>query len=93
METNDFENRVRQTLLRQPPTRSELREFIESRKHLKYPYAEVADKLNNLTQLDKIEQIIKDGEASVMKRVGIKKLYGMVKNPVVKERMKEIYKL
>lgn len=95
METKDFENRVKRTLLNKPPTKNELREFINSRKNLKFPYKEVAEKLNNLSplQVDMIEQIIRDGELSVMKKVGIKKLFGMVKNPVVKDKMKLIYKL
>lgn len=93
MELNEFENRVKQTLLRKPPTKDELRDFINSRKSLNYPYSEVAEKLNNLSDTNEVAQIIREGELRVMKKVGIKKLYGMVKNPVVKNKMKELYKL
>lgn len=61
----------------------------------KYPYTEVAEKLNNLqpNQLDNIDKIVAEGEITSMKMVGIKKLFNMVKNPVVKEKMKDIYNI
>ena len=61
----------------------------------KYPYTEVAEKLNNLQpeQLDTIDKIVAEGEINSMKMVGIKKLFNMVKNPIVKDKMKEIYNL
>lgn len=61
----------------------------------KYPYEEVANKLNNLSEseLDTIDKIVAEGEITSMKMVGIKKLYNMVKTTYVKERMKQIYNL
>ena len=61
----------------------------------KYPYEEVANKLNNLSEseLDTIDRIVSEGEITSMKMVGIKKLYQMVKNPIVKEEMKKRYNL
>ena len=61
----------------------------------KYPYAEVASKLNNLSidELNNIDRIVAEGEQSSMKMVGIKKLYRMVNNPIVKDKMKYIYGL
>ena len=72
-----------------------LKEIQALSKGNKYPYKEVADKLNNLTsnQLSEIDRIVAEGEISSMKMVGIKKLFNMVKNPVVKEEMKQRYNL
>lgn len=72
-----------------------LKEIQALSKGNKYPYAEVASKLNNLSvdELDNIDRIVAEGEQSSMKMVGIKKLYRMVKNPVVKDKMKYIYGL
>ena len=73
------------------------KEIQELSKGKKYPYQEVAEKLNNLSnneeELKTIDRIVSEGEISSYKMVGIKKLYNMVSNPVVKERMKNIYKL
>ena len=73
------------------------KELQELSKGKKYPYQEVAEKLNNLSnneeQLKTIDRIVAEGEILSYKMVGIKKLYNMVSNPVVKERMKNIYKL
>ena len=73
------------------------KEIQELSKGKKYPYQEVAEKLNNLSnneeELKTIDKIVAEGEISSYKMVGIKKLYNMVSNQVVKERMKNIYKL
>ena len=73
------------------------KEIQELSKGKKYPYQEVAEKLNNLSnneeELKTIDRIVAEGEISSYKMVGIKKLYNMVSNQVVKERMKNIYKL
>lgn len=73
------------------------KELQELSKGKKYPYQEVAEKLNNLSnneeELKTIDRIVAEGEILSYKMVGIKKLYNMVSNPVVKERMKNIYKL
>lgn len=72
------------------------KEIQELSKGNKYPYTEVAEKLNNLSteqELNTIDRIVAEGEITSMKMVGIKKLYNMVKNPVVKDRMKTIYNL
>ena len=73
------------------------KELQELSKGKNYPYQEVAEKLNNLSnneeELKTIDRIVAEGEILSYKMVGIKKLYNMVSNPVVKERMKNIYKL
>ena len=73
------------------------KEIQELSKGKRYPYQEVAEKLNNLSnneeELKTIDRIVAEGEISSYKMVGIKKLYNMVYNPVVKERMKNIYNL
>lgn len=61
MELNEFENRVKQTILRKPPIKDELRDFINSSKILNYPYSEVAKKLNNLSNTNEVAQIIREG--------------------------------
>lgn len=75
-------------------TYKELQELSNGKK---YPYTEIAEKLNNLSnneeELKTIDRIVAEGEISSYKMVGINKLYNMVFNPVVKERMKNIYKL
>lgn len=79
-------------LLQKPLTCKQIHEMTKGNK---YPYTEVAEKLNNLQveQLDTIDKIVAEGEISSMKMVGIKKLFNMVKNPVVKEKMKDIYNI
>lgn len=72
------------------------KEIQQLSKGNKYPYKEVAEKLNNLSteqELKTIDRIVAEGEHTSMKMVGIKKLYNMVKNPTVKDRMKEMYNL
>ena len=73
------------------------KEIQELSKGKIYPYQEVAEKLNNLSnneeEIKTIDRIVAEGEILSYKMVGIKKLYNMVSNPVVKERMKNIYKL
>lgn len=63
----------------------------------KYPYQEVTEKLNNLSnneeELKTIDRIVAEGEILSYKMVGIKKLYNMVKTPYVKQAMKERYNL
>ena len=68
-----------------------LKRIQELSKGKKYPYKEVAEKLDKLTDLSQIDSIIGEAERTSMKMVGIKKLYRMVKNPVVKEKMMEMY--
>lgn len=72
-----------------------LKEIQALSKGNKYPYAEVASKLNNLSvdELNNIDRIVAEGEQSSMKMVGIKKLYNMITNQIVKDRMKDIYGL
>lgn len=74
-----------------------LREIQQLSKGNKYPYTEIAEKLNNLSnteeELSTIDRIVAEGEITSMKMVGIKKLYNMVKTTYVKERMKQIYNL
>lgn len=78
-----------------PVTYKQIREMNRIRGRVKYPYEEVSNRLNSLTEaeLGTIPKIIHDGELSVMRKVGIKKLFGMVKNKAVKEKMKELYNL
>lgn len=70
-----------------------LKEIMANRKP--YPYKEVAEKLNNLqpTQLSNIDRIVAEGEQQSSNMVGIKKLFRMVTNPIVKTKMKELYNL
>lgn len=72
-----------------------LKEIQELSKGKKYPYTEIAEKLNNLSEseLSTIDRIVAEGEITSMKMVGIKKLYNMVKTPYVKQAMKERYNL
>lgn len=74
-----------------------LKEIQELSKGNKYPYTQIAEKLNNLSNtqedLSTIDRIIAEGEIISMKMVGIKKLYNMVKTTYVKQTMKEIYNL
>lgn len=72
-----------------------IKEIQALSKGKKYPYAEVSSKLNNLSvdDLDKIDKIVAEGEISSFKMVGIKKLYNMITNQIVKDRMKDIYGL
>lgn len=74
-----------------------LKEIQELSKGNKYPYTEIAEKLNKLTNteedLSTIDRIVAEGEITSMKMVGIKKLYNMVKTPYVKQAMKERYNL
>ena len=60
-----------------------------------YPYKEIADRLNGLneSQLDEIDKIIAEGEQQSLSMVGIRKLYRMISNSIVKDRMKSIYSL
>lgn len=60
-----------------------------------YPYQEIADKLNNLqpTELNTIDRIVAEGEQQSCNMVGIRKLFRMVTNPIVKDEMKKIYNL
>lgn len=55
------------------------KEIQELSKDKKYPYQEVAEKLNNLSnneeELKTIDKIVAEGEISSYKMVGIKKLY------------------
>lgn len=73
------------------------KEIQELSKGKKYPYQEVAEKLNNLSnneeELKTIDRIVAEGEILSYKMVGIKKLYNMVKTPYVKQAMKERYNL
>lgn len=74
-----------------------LKEIQELSKGNKYPYTEIAEKLNNLSNteedLSTIDRIIAEGEMTSMKMVGIKKLFNMVKTTYIKQAMKERYNL
>lgn len=72
-----------------------LKEIRELSKGNKYPYTDVAEKLNNLqyNELSNIDRIIAEGEQSSMKMVGIKKLFKMITNPMVIHQMKAQYNL
>ena len=61
-----------------------------------YPYKEVAEKLNNLQSIEEystIDKIIAEGEIQSVNMVGIKKLYRMITNIEVKNRMRIKYNL
>lgn len=70
-----------------------LKELLIQRKP--YPYTEIANKLNNLqpSELSIIDRIIAEGEKESCNMVGIKKLYKMINNTLVKDKMKELYQL
>lgn len=78
-----------------PLTYKQIKELNKSKTPTKFPYEETVEKLNKLpnTKLQNIPTIIHQAELSVYKKVGIKKLYNMVKNPNAKKYIKEYYKL
>ena len=56
-----------------------------------YPYKEIAERLNNLTDLSKIDRIVAEGEIETNSMVNIRKLYKLVTKDDVKDTMKKIY--
>ena len=68
-----------------------LKELLAMRKP--YPYEKVASELNNLEDLSQVDRIVATGEKDSCNMVGIRKLYKMVKNERIKEKMREIYGL
>lgn len=78
-----------------PITHKQIAELNRVNGRQKFPYEETADILNNLpdTELDTIPDIISQQERKVWKKVGIKKLLGMVKNKTVKDKMKRLYNI
>lgn len=80
--------KLNDNFFQKPPTLKELKAMRKP-----YPYDEVAQKLNNLTDVSQVDKIIAEGEIQSCNMVGIKKLFRMIKNPWVQQQMKIQYNL
>lgn len=86
----EFEEMVKVLVNSKPITYKQIK---EQHIRFKFPYEETAEILNNLSsdKYNEIPDIIHKQELKVFKKVGIKKLLGMIKNKDVKDKIKERY--
>ena len=91
----DFIDMLAMMVNTKPITHKQITEYNRLHGRQKFPYEDTADILNNLpdAELHTIPDIICQQERKVWKKVGIKKLYAMIKNTTVKNEMKRLYNI
>lgn len=92
---HDFFDMLAMMVNTKPITQKQITELNKLNGRQKFPYEETADILNNLpdTELHNIPDIISQQERKVWKKVGIKKLFAMIKNTTVKNELKRVYNI